>query len=121
MKIKTSRIVHYRWAGCLALCVLVIVGLATKWYSGWAEVWVRDFSGDILYEMAWILLIGIWRPRWPSRTIAVGVFVITGLIELTQLIPFPSSLTRTLIWRLLLGTTFSFWDYPHYLLGCILG
>lgn len=121
MKIKASRVVRYRWAGCFALCVLVLVGLGTKWYGGLGQVWVRDFSGDILYEMAWVMLLGIWKIRWPARTIAIGVFVVTGLVELTQLIPFPADLKAHLLWRLLLGTTFSFWDYPHYLLGCLLG
>ncbi|NET11239.1 MAG: DUF2809 domain-containing protein [Merismopedia sp. SIO2A8] len=112
----------YSIAGAIALGFIVALGLWTKLgYQGWAQEWVNDFSGDIWYEIAWILLIGtVWR-RLSARNIAVGVFLATSVIEFSQLIPFPKELTSNLVWRLLLGTTFVWWDFPHYALGCVMG
>lgn len=112
----------YSIAGAIALALIVALGLWTKLgYQGWGQEWVNDFSGDIWYEIAWILFIGmVWR-RFSARNIAIGVFLATSVIELSQLIPFPQELTSNLIWRLLLGTTFVWWDFPHYALGCVMG
>ena len=112
----------YTIAGAIVLAIIVAVGLWTKLgYSGWGQVWVNDFSGDILYEMAWIVCFGLIWPRISSAKIAWGVFLVTSLIEFSQLIPFPPSLTSNLFWRLLMGTTFVWWDFPHYALGCVIG
>jgi hypothetical protein len=35
--------------------------------------------------------------------------------------PFLTAIRATFIGKLLLGTTFAWWDFPHYLLGCVLG
>lgn len=113
---------NYQIAGAIVLAIIVAIGLWTKLgYEGWGKAWVNDFSGDILYEMAWIVFFGlIWR-QISTAKIAWGVFIVTCLIEVSQLIPFPKALTSTLLWRLLLGTTFVWWDFPHYALGCVIG
>jgi len=112
---------QYRLWGGLGLMGIVLLGLWSKVYNGWGQAWINDFSGDILYEMAWIGLIGLWKLRWRVWDISIAVFLITCLIEVTQLIPFPEILTAHLLWRLLLGTTFVWWDFPHYFLGSLLG
>jgi hypothetical protein len=55
--------------------------------------------------------------------IAIGVFVVTSLLEVLQLWhPWALEQARaTFLGRALLGTTFAWWDFPHYALGCALG
>ena len=112
----------YHIAGAIVLAIIVVIGLWTKMgYDGWGKAWVNDFSGDILYEMAWILFFGLIWPRFSSAKLAWGVFLVTCLIEFSQLIPFPPDLKSNLLWRLLMGTTFVWWDFPHYALGSVIG
>ncbi|MGK7888606.1 MAG: DUF2809 domain-containing protein [Leptolyngbyaceae cyanobacterium] len=117
-----SRCLPYSVAVAIALGLTVALGLWTKLgYRGWGAAWVNDSSGGILYEVAWILAVGLIWPRWRSRNIALGVFVATAVIEFSQLIPFPKALVSNLLWRLLMGSTFVWWDFPHYAIGCVLG
>lgn len=116
-----SALARYRFGGVCSLVGLVILGLATKFYAGWGAAWLNNYGGDIVYEMFWVFLVGWFKPQWRAGAIAFWVFLVTGVVEVTQLIPFPDDLKSTLAWRLLLGTTFSAWDYPHYGLGCLLG
>ncbi|MFK8183422.1 MAG: DUF2809 domain-containing protein [Phormidesmis sp.] len=111
----------YRLLNAAVLCLLVILGLGSKAYSGWGQTWINHFSGDILYEIFWIWLVGAWKVRARSHRIALLIFLLTATIELTQLIPFPAVWKAQLWWRLLLGTTFSWADFFYYAIGCILG
>ena len=111
----------YRLLCFVGIGLLVALGLGSKAYSGWGQDWVRNYSGDVLYEMLWIWLVGAWRVKWRSRPIAVTVFIITALIECAQLIPFPPQWQAQLWWRLLLGTQFSWADFFYYAIGCGLG
>ena len=77
--------------------------------------------GDGLYEMFWIWLVGSLKVRWRVGRIAIAIFLITSMIECSQLIPFPQAWTAQLWWRLLLGTHFSWPDFIYYALGCVLG
>jgi hypothetical protein len=55
--------------------------------------------------------------------IPLGVFSVTCAIEFLQLWhqPVLDSFRSTVLGKLLLGTTFSWWDFPHYAVGCIIG
>ncbi|MEO0758090.1 MAG: DUF2809 domain-containing protein [Cyanobacteria bacterium J06648_16] len=103
------------------IALMVALGLGSKAYSGPAARWVNDYSGDILYEIFWIWLIGWFWPRCRSRSVALGVFCVTAVIEFTQLIPFPPQWQAHILWRLLLGTSFSVWDFVYYAVGSLLG
>lgn len=111
----------YRWLCAVTIALIVLVGLGTKAYKGWGQTWVNHFSGDILYEMAWIWFFGAIKPRWRVSTIAIATFIITSLIEFSQLISFPNSWTSQLWWRLLLGTHFTWADFIYYAAGCLAG
>ncbi|MEM9905189.1 MAG: DUF2809 domain-containing protein [Cyanobacteria bacterium P01_D01_bin.44] len=112
---------RYRLINASVLALMVALGLGSKTYQGWGAVWGRDYGGDIIYEVFWIWLIGFFWPKQRVRGIAIAVFVITSLIECSQLIPFPASWKANVLWRLLLGTHFAWWDFPHYALGSLLG
>lgn len=109
----------------ILIIIIIPLGLLSKQYHGLGASWINDFSGDILYEVFWCLFLSLFFV--PSRQvilkIAMSVFIITCIIEISQLWQ-----TGFLIWirshtigKLLLGTTFSWLDFPHYLLGCVLG
>ncbi len=106
----------------IALAVLTPVGFATKYYGGPAEHFVNDYLGGVLYEVFWIWLVLLLRPRWAVIRIAAAVFVVTSLLEIAQLWnpPFLAGVRATFLGRTLIGTTFSWWDFPCYAAGCLL-
>ena len=108
----------------ISLLIITPLGLFSKVYTGVAQEWVNDYSGDILYEIFWCLFF-FWF--FPSKkaivTIPLCVFIVTCAIEVSQLwfSLVPISIRSSLIWRLLLGSSFVWWDFPHYALGSFLG
>jgi hypothetical protein len=108
----------------LSMLIVVPMGFFFKYYSGLGHYWFNDYGGDILYEIFWCLF-GFWffRSRRAVIQIPIWVFVITCIIEFLQLWrqPLLDEIRTTFIGKLLLGTTFVWWDFPHYALGCILG
>ncbi|PSB07226.1 DUF2809 domain-containing protein [Pleurocapsa sp. CCALA 161] len=111
----------------LLLLLIVPLGIFSKAYGGIGQEWVKDYSGDVLYEIFWCLFV-FWfiRPskdRSKLRKIAVGVFVTTCMIEISQLWfdLVPVVIRSSFIWRMLLGAGFDWWDFPHYALGAFIG
>ena len=114
---RTAR--HY-----LYLALIVPLGFAFKLYGGPGHVWFNDYGAAVLYEVFWCLLAGlVFDPRKHALRIAVVVFVITCALEFLQLVDTPllSAIRRYRLGQYLIGTTFVWWDFPHYVLGCVLG
>jgi hypothetical protein len=108
----------------ISILIVVPMGLLSKFYTGPAHQWFNDYGGDILYEIFWCLFaFCFFRSRTAIIQIPIWVFVITCILEFLQLWhpPLLTEIRATLIGKLLLGTTFVWWDFPHYLLGCVLG
>ncbi|QKQ76271.1 DUF2809 domain-containing protein [Nostoc sp. TCL240-02] len=108
----------------ISILIVVPMGLLSKFYSGPAHQWFNDYGGDILYEIFWCLFaFWFFRSRTAIIQIPIWVFIITCILEFLQLwhTPLLNEIRTTLIGKLLLGTTFVWWDFPHYLLGCVLG
>jgi len=112
---------HYRLVLAIGIALMVALGLGSKAYAGRGATWVNHYSGDIVYEVFWIWLVGWFWPRCRAWWVAIAVFLITAVIEFTQLIPFPAAWQSNILWRLLLGTSFSIWDFPYYAIGSALG
>ena len=107
----------------LSLLAVTPTGFLFKCYSGPAQWWFNDYGAGLLYEIFWCLVVFLWIPRRDRTThIAVGVFGATGLLETLQLWhPWVLEQIRsTFLGRALIGTTFVGWDFPHYLLGCLI-
>lgn len=126
MKFRTARngrLRNYRRSLAVALAVCVPVGLWTKVYRGPGQAWMHGFAGGIVYEMFWIFLVAFIFPEVEAWAIAAAVFAVTSLIEFLQLWnpPFLAAARETFLGKMLLGSTFNWWDFPHYLLGCVLG
>ncbi len=111
----------YRRLCSVVMMVFVALGLASKAYSGWGEAWVQGYSGDLLYQMFWIWLVGTVKVRWRVDRIAAIAFLVSALIECSQIIPFPAAWQDQIWWRLLLGTSFSGLDFVYYAAGCVIG
>lgn len=108
----------------ISLLIIIPLGLFSKAYTGVAQEWVRDYSGDILYEIFWCLFFGWFlTSKKAIAKIPLWVFVVTCAIEVTQLwFKFvPVAIRSSLIWKLLLGSSFAWWDFPHYAFGSLLG
>jgi hypothetical protein len=108
----------------LSLLVITPLGLLSKKYTGIGQQWVRDYAGDILYEIFWCLLVFWFIPKRKAIDwIPIWVFAVTCAIEFWQLVQTPilQSVRSSFLGRLLLGNSFSWWDFPHYLVGCLIG
>lgn len=115
----------------LSLLLIVPLGIFSKAYGGIGQEWVKDYSGDVLYEIFWCLLIfwftrrdqEITKLKTTTSKIAFGVFAVTCTIEVSQLWFYlvPEIIRSTFIWRMLLGAGFDWWDFPHYAFGSLIG
>ena len=115
----------------ISLLIIVPLGLYSKTHTGIAQDWVRDYSGDVLYEILWCLVILWFIPpnkdkiarRNTTGKIALGVFIVTCAIEVSQLWfhLVPQVLRSHILWKLILGAGFAWWDFPHYALGSLIG
>ncbi len=108
----------------LSLLIVTPLGFYLKFYPGLGREWVNNYSAGILYEIFWCLFFFLVIPRKKAViTIPLWVFGITCLLEILQLVKTPilNLMRSNFIGKLLLGTTFSWWDFPHYLVGCLIG
>jgi len=107
----------------VALAVVTPLGFATKLYRGPVEVWVANYLGGVLYEVFWILVVQFIRPSLSPWRVAGWVLAVTSALELAQLWhpPFLEAVRDTFVGRALIGTTFAWWDFPHYAVGCVIG
>jgi hypothetical protein len=105
------------------LALLIPAGFLTKAYRGPLQAWVEGSLGGVLYEMFWIWLVSLLFPRWRTWIIVVSVLAATSVIEAGQLWhpAFLVPVRRSFIGRTLIGTSFSWLDFPHYVLGCAIG
>lgn len=112
-----------RRSSLLALLLVTPIGFASKFYAGPGASWVGAYAGGALYEIFWILVILTVWPRLPVPRVAIGVFTVTCGLEVLQLWrpPMLEALRSTFLGRALVGSTFSWWDFPHYAAGAAAG
>ncbi|WP_066381469.1 MULTISPECIES: DUF2809 domain-containing protein [unclassified Anabaena] len=108
----------------LSLLIVVAMGFLFKYYPGIGHQWLNNYGAAIFYEIFWCLLaFWFFRSQAAIKQIPIWVLIITCILEVLQLWhpPLLNQVRATFIGKLLLGTTFAWWDFPHYALGCILG
>lgn len=113
-----------RTAALLSLAAVTVAGLTAKFYAGPLRHWLNDYGAGVFYEIFWILLAFGLRPSpTVARRAPVWVLAITVALEFLQLWhpPFLEMVRSAFVGRSLIGTTFSWWDFPHYLIGCWIG
>ncbi|MFN6567588.1 DUF2809 domain-containing protein [Dendronalium sp. ChiSLP03b] len=108
----------------LSLLIVVVMGFFFKYYIGPGHQWFNNYGAAVFYEIFWCLL-AFWflRSQLAVKQIPVWVLIVTCILEFLQLWhpPLLQEVRATLIGKWLLGSTFSWWDFPHYVLGCVLG
>lgn len=107
----------------LSLCVVTPAGFLCKSYTGPGRDWFFHYGGGVLYEIFWcLMLFFFWPRRRAAVPIALGVFIITCILEVMQLwhAGFLQQIRSTFLGRALIGDTFVWLDFPHYLLGCLI-
>ena len=107
-----------------ALFIVTPTGFLFKFYSGPACRWFNDYGAGVMYEIFWCMVIFFFCPRKKAAIkIAVAVFLATCFLEILQLWHpwFLQQVRSTFLGGALLGTTFVWWDFPHYVLGCLIG
>jgi len=108
----------------LSLLIVTPAGFAFKLHSGPGAWWFNNYGAGVLYEVFWILAAFLVFPsKGSANSISVVVFVITSLLEFLQLWhpPFLQEFRSYFLGSALIGTTFVWWDFPHYVLGCVMG
>ena len=107
----------------LSLCVVIPVGFGTKFYQGPFEWWLNDYAGGMVYEIFWCFLAVIVWPTMNEWIIGVWIFLITSILEFLQLWhpPFLEVIRSTFIGRTLIGQSFTWMDFPYYVMGCVFG
>jgi hypothetical protein len=95
-----------------SLLVVTPLGFAFKFYSGLGNWWFNNYGAFIFFHS-----------KRSANVIPVYVFVITCILEFLQLWhpPFLQEFRSHFLGSALIGTTFVWWDFPHYVLGCLLG
>lgn len=118
-----SKYFLYRAILFVAVVGIIPLGLATKMYQGIGQAWVEHFLGDVLYQMLWIMLICLIWVRASAAKVAISVFLAASAIEFLQLWqpPFLQMARSSVLGKLILGTTFTWWDFPYYFLGSVFG
>ena len=107
-----------------ALVVTAAAGIGSKVYDGPGQAWAREHGGGVLYEMFWILAVAlVWPRRHGLPWVSIAVLTVTCGLEAAQLWhpPWLERIRATFLGHALLGSTFSWGDFPHYVLGCGLG
>jgi ABC-type dipeptide/oligopeptide/nickel transport system permease subunit len=105
----------------ISLLIIIPLGFATKFYHGIYANWVNNSLCGIFYEIFWCLLIFLIFSKLSPFKIAIIVFIITSLLEFTQLwkAPFLETVRKNFIGRTLIGSSFTWSDFPYYLIGCV--
>jgi hypothetical protein len=107
----------------VSLLVIVPVGFYSKFYAGPAANWVNNSLSGVFYEIFWCLLIFLFWSEGKPWIIAASVLVATCLLEFLQLWhpPFLEFMRSYFIGQAVLGTSFTWSDFPYYFLGCGIG
>lgn len=127
MKIKADSVIAFflrrKWI-LLSLCLVTPAGFLFKFYAGPCHKWFNDYGAGLLYEVFWCLVVFFFIPyRKYITPIALWVFIVTCILEILQLWhpSFLQQIRGTFLGAALLGTTFVWWDFPHYILGSLIG
>ncbi len=120
---KMLRRLTPRWLAILSMLVVVPLGLLSKRYTGPGQAWFAKYVGNILYDVFWCLFVFFLIPtRQRLDQIPVWVFGFSCIVEFLKLWhPLFLEWARSYLWgRLLLGTTFNWWNLPHYAIGSLI-
>ncbi|MDQ0585373.1 ribosomal maturation YjgA family protein [Streptomyces rishiriensis] len=83
---------------------------------------LAKYGGDALYTVLLFTLAVLMAPRVTPLAAAGGALAVSGAVELLQLSPIPAELSqRSVVARLVLGSTFNAFDFLWYAVGAVVG
>lgn len=105
------------------LVILILLGLYSKIYTGPFHFWANNHLGGFLYVIFFIILFHLFKPDKSHTIIALSILAMTILIEFSQLLrpKYLIQLRQNFFIRSLIGTTFSWMDFPYYIFGAAFG
>jgi glycopeptide antibiotics resistance protein len=114
---------RYRVALLISILFIVPLGYVVRHSQSLGLPWLHDLLGSVAYEIFWILLVAFLYPKASPKWTAIGVCLATCSVEFFQLWhpPFLQAVRSTLLGRLVLGTTFSGFDFISYFVGSFAG
>ena len=107
-----------------SLLIVTPLGFLFKFYSGPAQWWFNNYGAGLLYVIFWIMVVSFFvTDRRLINRIPILVLVVTCALEVLQLWHpwFLEKVRSTFLGKALIGTTFVWWDFPHYFLGSLIG
>ena len=116
------RFKRIKWT-LMSILIIMPPGIYSKFYEGPASYWVNYSLGGVLYVIFWCLVVFLFLGNTKPWKIATSVLLITCFLEILQLWhpPFLVFLRHYFIGRTILGTTFTWIDFPYYFVGYALG
>ncbi|MEA2103440.1 MAG: DUF2809 domain-containing protein [Candidatus Cloacimonadota bacterium] len=104
----------------ISLIIVTPLGFATKFYNGIFAEWVNNSLGGVFYEIFWCLIFLFIFVRLKPILISIFVFLITSVLEFTQLFsnPFLNVIRSNFIGRTIIGSSFVWSDFVYYFFGC---
>lgn len=105
----------------ILIIMLIPFGVATKFYDGAARLWVNNSFSDVVYVVFWSLVLYTLRPYSSPLKICTLVFILSAIIEITQLwsTPLLEKLRTGFIGKSLFGNSFVPSDFFYYFLGSL--
>ncbi|MGB5963498.1 MAG: DUF2809 domain-containing protein [Coleofasciculaceae cyanobacterium] len=113
---------QYRLALIVGIIIILPLGYWVRFHSP-APEWLNDLLGSVAYQILLMMLVAFCLPKTTPVWVAIGVCLFSCAIEFLQLwqAPFLQAIRATLPGRLVLGTTFSWSDFPAYFIGSFVG
>jgi hypothetical protein len=118
----TKYYLRHRLLFLVNILAIVPLGYVIR-FSQILPKYISDAGGGIAYVLFWMFLVLLIYPTANVRFTAISICLATCMIELLQLYqaPWIAAIRATLPGRLVLGTTFSWMDFPPYFIGSSLG
>jgi glycopeptide antibiotics resistance protein len=120
-----KQIHHKNYRLALLVCIVLIVpfGYNIRFATGLGSPLLQDIIGSLAYQILLMLVVTFFYPRLSLVKTAVGVFLVSSVLEVLQLWqpPLLQAIRATWAGRVFLGNTFTWADFPPYALGSLLG
>ncbi len=101
------------------LAVVIVAGLVSRRYPLLLPLPIRKRTGDALWASAAFAGIGLLRPAWSTRAVAVAAVIVSFADEFSQAYhaPWLDRLRAHTLGHLILGSGFHWLDLLAYLVG----
>jgi hypothetical protein len=124
LKLAIKNLINKKRLWTIIFLILIVpIGFYTKFYSGPSADWINNSLGGVFYEIFWCLVTFFFFQKSKPLHIASIVLIVTCILEFLQLWHpyFLESLRDYFIGGIILGTSFSWNDFPYYFIGCGIG